>query len=66
MQRVVGAVLLAAGIVLLIFGAQARGSFASKAKETFTGTPTNETTWYLVGGAVCAAAGVGLLVFKGK
>lgn len=66
MQRIIGAALLAGGIVLLVFGSQAKNSFASQAKQTFTGTPTNETTWYLVGGAVCAAAGVGLLVFKGK
>jgi hypothetical protein len=66
MKKIIGLALLAGGIVLLVFGFQSKDSLESKASELFKGSPSDKTTWYLVGGAVCSVAGVGLILFKGK
>lgn len=66
MKKVIGIALLAGGIVLLVFGFQSKGSIESKANEFFSGSPSKRTTWYLVGGAACSAAGVALILLKGK
>ena len=66
MKKVIGIALLAGGIVLLVFGFQSKNSIESKFKETFRGTPSNKTTWFLAGGAACTAAGVALILLKDK
>ena len=57
-NQILGAVLLAAGVILLFFGYQASQSLAEQVHETFTGRFTDATTWYFVFGAVAAVAGV--------
>ena len=44
--------LLIAGVILLIFGLNAGGSFASETKEALTGTPTDKSMWLIVLGAI--------------
>jgi energy-converting hydrogenase Eha subunit C len=66
MKKIIGIALLAGGIVMLVFGYQAKGSLESKLNEALEGAPTNRVTWYLVGGAVCSAAGIGLIMLKDK
>jgi hypothetical protein len=61
--RILGLVLLAVGVLLLIFGYNASQSVTEQVMETVTGRFTERTTWYLIGGVACAAAGVGLLAF---
>ena len=60
MNNVVGLILLAAGIVLLIFGFNASQSLSSSVSRFFTGNPTDKSMWLLIGGA--AAVVVGLVV----
>ncbi len=50
--------MLAAGIVLLIFGVQASHSFSSDVSRTFNGTPTNESVWMIVLGVILAVVGL--------
>ncbi|MDB6113565.1 MAG: hypothetical protein JWQ62_510 [Lacunisphaera sp.] len=47
MNRPLSLALLVAGIVLLVFGINAHGSFGSQAKEAITGSPTDKSMWLL-------------------
>jgi len=64
MHRMLGAGLLAAGIVLIIFGINASESFASDVSRFFNGSPTDKTIWMLVGGAASLLLGL-FLVLRG-
>lgn len=59
MTRIVAFVLLAAGAVLLFFGINASESAGSEISEFFTGEPSDRAMWYMIGGAVLAAMGLG-------
>jgi hypothetical protein len=62
MNKAVSLALLAGGILLLIFGVSATGSFSSDISRFFTGSPTDKAIWMLIGGAVLSIVGaVGLL-----
>jgi hypothetical protein len=63
--RILGLVLLAVGIVLLIFGYNASQSVSEKIVERFTGHFTNQTMWYLIGGVAAVVGGLGLSVWGG-
>lgn len=63
-QRLVGVVLLVVGILLLYFGWQASESLGDQISQTFTGRFTQETMWYLIGGAAAAVAGAFMLFLK--
>jgi drug/metabolite transporter (DMT)-like permease len=58
MQRLIGIVLLVVGIILLVWGYNGSQSVVSQAKESLTGSFTDKTMWLLIGGAVCAVAGL--------
>ena len=64
MKTVVGVALLAGGIVLLVFGFQAKKSFNDQIKETFEGTPRTRTTWMIAGGAASSVAGLALVLLQ--
>lgn len=63
-SKLVGIVLLVVGIGLLYFGYQSTQSIGNQLSETVTGRFTDETMWYLIGGAAAAAAGAFLAFFK--
>ncbi|WP_404366386.1 DUF3185 family protein [Marinobacter sp.] len=63
-QKLVGIVLLVVGIGLLYFGWQGSQSLGDQLSETVTGQPTDETMWFLIGGAAAAIGGAFLLFFK--
>lgn len=63
-SKLVGIVLLVIGIALLYFGYQSTQSLGNQLTETVTGRFTDQTMWYLIGGAASAAAGGFLLFFK--
>ena len=58
MNKAVSLGLLAGGILLLIFGISATGSFSSDISRFFTGSPTDKAVWMLIGGAVLSIVGV--------
>jgi len=62
MNKTVSLVILAAGIVLVIYGVAATESFSSDISRFFTGSPTDKAIWMLIGGVVATIIGlVGLL-----
>ena len=67
-QRIVGIVLLVAGVALLIIGANSSNSFSDQVSNTFRGRFTDATNWYIIGGAVMAVLGLVLSLFgmRGK
>lgn len=64
MNKIIGLALLIAGAILLYFGYTEYHSTASKVTEMVTGNPTDNAIWFLVGGAVAAIIGVGMLLKK--
>jgi uncharacterized membrane protein len=65
-KKLIGIVLLVLGALLLYFGWQATDAPLEQAREGLTGEYSDRTMQYLIGGAVAAAAGLGLLLFGGK
>lgn len=62
MNKAVSLALLAAGIMLTIFGINEMNSFASDMSRMFTGAATNRSIWMLIGGVVIAVLGLSGLV----
>lgn len=66
MGRVIGAMALVAGLVLLGFGLNASDAPMEQLSETFTGRYSDRTMWYLVGGGAAAFGGFVLLLLGRK
>ena len=64
--RIVGLVILAAGVILLILGLTAAGSTAEDVRQEVTGAYSQRTTWYIVAGIAGLILGGGLLVFGSR
>jgi succinate dehydrogenase/fumarate reductase cytochrome b subunit len=64
MQRVLGIILLAGGVVLIVVGITASRSLGNQLSNTFLGHFNQTTMWYLIGGI--AAAVVGLILTLGR
>lgn len=62
MNKIISLGFLAAGIVLLIYSNNASQSVSSSFSRFFNGTPTDQTTWLLIGGIVATAVGIGGLL----
>lgn len=58
MNKAISLALLAAGIILIIYGINASESFSSEVSRVFTGSPTDRAIWLLVGGVVAAVIGL--------
>lgn len=65
-QRILGVVLLVVGLILLYFGLNATESVGESVSEGLTGKYSDKTTWYIVGGAAAAVAGLVLGFFGGR
>jgi hypothetical protein len=62
MNKGISVALLVVGIVLILWGVNASESFSSDVSRFFTGSPTNNAVWLLIGGIVAAIVGLfGLL-----
>jgi hypothetical protein len=61
-SKVIGAVLLAVGAVLLYFGLQASDAPLEQVRESVTGDYSDGTMIYLIGGAAAAVGGLAMLV----
>jgi uncharacterized protein YjeT (DUF2065 family) len=57
MNKVIGLVLLAVGIVLTIWGINASESFGSEVSKAFTGNPTDKAMWLTIGGIASIVLG---------
>jgi len=63
-KKLLGIALLVIGVALLLFGFNATGSLGEELTESFTGRYTDETMYYLIGGAVAAVIGLVMLLKK--
>jgi amino acid permease len=63
MNKLTSAVILAAGIVLVIYGVAASESLSSDFSRFFTGAPTEKTIWMLIAGVIAIVIGLGGLSF---
>jgi hypothetical protein len=64
MNKGLSAVLLAAGIILIVAGLNASHSFSSDVSRFFTGAPTDTSLWLLIGGLAAGITGLTGLVRK--
>jgi uncharacterized protein DUF3185 len=62
-HRIAGLILLIGGISFLVFGLNASRSVSDSVSHAFTGKFTDQTMWYIVGGAVAILAGSTLVFF---
>ena len=58
MNKLLGIALLAAGIVLIVFGINASNSLGSDFSRFFHGTPTDKSIWMLTGGIAAVIVGL--------
>lgn len=65
MMRIIGFVLLAVGLVLLIFGFNASQSVGEQVVEGVTGRFTNETMMFIIGGVAAMVAGAAMAIWGG-
>lgn len=63
-QKLIGVVLVVAGLIMLYFGWQSSQSLGDQVVETFTGRFTEGTMWFLIVGAVATVAGLFLTIMK--
>jgi hypothetical protein len=63
-NKIIGLVLLILGAVLVFFGLNAADAPLEEASEALTGRYSDETMYYLIGGAVAAVVGIVLLLKK--
>ncbi len=66
MNKTLSLAILIAGIILLIYGVSASESLGSEFSRLFTGKPTDETVWLLLGGIIATAVGAGGLLRSTK
>lgn len=64
MNKAIALALLVVGVILLYFGYQEMQSVASQTKEVLTGQPTDNSMWFLIGGAVAVILGLFGLIKK--
>ena len=63
-NKVVALVLLALGGFLLFMGYQSSQGLDDQVSEALTGNFTDQTIWYLIGGGICAVAGLAMIMRK--
>ncbi len=66
MNKTLSLAILIVGIILLIYGISASESIGSEFSRLFTGKPTDETVWLLLGGIIVTAIGAGGLLRGSK
>lgn len=63
-KAILGIALLVVGLILLYFGYNASESITEGVTEAVTGKYSDETMYYLIGGAVASIVGLVLLIRK--
>ncbi len=57
MNKPISIALVVVGIILLIFGLNSADSIQSAFSRVFSGRPSDESMWLIVGGCICLAIG---------
>lgn len=63
-RRILGLILLVAGVLLVCFGVNATQNVNEKVTEQVTGQFSNTTLWYIIGGSITSVLGIGLMCLK--
>lgn len=58
MNKPISIILIIAGVILIIYGINASNSVGSGFSRMFTGSPTHETLWLLIGGVAAIVIGL--------
>jgi hypothetical protein len=66
MQRIIGVISLAIGVMLLVWGHNMAESIGSQVKQAFTGAPTDRTTYFYIGGTALTLYGVFQIIWSWK
>jgi len=66
MNRVLGFIIIAAGVAFIIYGIRASESFSSDLSRFFTGSPTDKTIWLTLGGIALTGLGLAAVFVKTK
>ncbi len=66
MNKAISLALLVGGLILIIYGVSAADSIGGRFTRFFTGSPTDETIWMLLGGIVATIVGAGGLLRGSK
>ena len=66
MQKVIGAICLVVGILLLVQGHDMAQSIGSEVKQAFTGAPTERSTYFYIAGIALTIFGVFQMFWHGK
>jgi hypothetical protein len=66
MNKLISLLLLAGGIILIVYGIGASDSIGSGFSRFFTGSPTDKTMWLLIGGVIAAIVGASGLLRSSK
>jgi len=66
MNRAIGCAILAAGIVLIVFGVNESNSLGSSFSRFFTGNPTDKSMWLMIGGIAATVVGAVLALRPAK
>jgi ABC-type dipeptide/oligopeptide/nickel transport system permease subunit len=64
--RILGIVILVAGVVFLILGIDRTDTLGEELHEEITGEYSDETMWYIGGGIAGIVVGIALLIFGGR
>ena len=66
MNRLIGILLMVAGVILLAYGLRENDSFGSAFSRAFTGSPTDKAMWLMGGGGLLAAVGAAVVFLPRK
>ncbi|HEU5396168.1 MAG TPA: DUF3185 family protein [Verrucomicrobiae bacterium] len=66
MQKLIGVICLAVGILLLVWAHDMSQSLGSQVKQIFTGSPQDRATYFYIGGVVLVIFGVFQSLWPGK
>ena len=64
-NRIIGLVLVAVGVVLVVFGYNASQSVGERLVEGITGRFTDQTMWFIIGGIAAIVGGAALSLWGG-
>ncbi len=64
MRKGAGVVLLVVSAFLLYWAYDSSQSVSSEFSRLFRGGPSDRTQWYVIGGVLAAAVGLGLLLYR--
>jgi drug/metabolite transporter (DMT)-like permease len=66
MQKIIGIICLAIGVLLLVWGHDITQSVDSQVKQIFTGAPVNRATYYYIAGIALGLFGLFQIFWPAK